>query len=209
MEEKMNSTNIIENDPEVQKAFQKVYNSMNKTRKMLLPVSAVLAIPFFISGYSSFMGSVEESGFEYIIAGCIAGFMFSLFGFGLLGLHHMSHYFKVLCKNCPILFIPIALLFLFAVSVVIGLLFAIADVIQLATKKDLVYSFEHKHIFEKYEVRSVVERKMREAMMKENAITSVTANNTDSLRELKEMFDSNLITEEEYDNKKAELLNRM
>lgn len=88
---------------------------------------------------------------------------------------------------------------------VIGSIYLIIDTIRFIKRKPLVYSFEHKYFLET--------QKAQEEMTANayNELLNVTHSNDAviKIQQLKEMMEQGTITEEEYNQKKAELLERI
>lgn len=82
-----------------------------------------------------------------------------------------------------------------------GRIFFIIDTILFIMKKPLIYRWEDKRVLAKA---------LEQAVLYQDAVPSKTAPSTaDQLTELNQMLSSGLITQEEFDAKKAEILERM
>lgn len=128
----------------------------------------------------------------------------------LPGIFHID---SLLSSVKPLLFIPIIgwFIWFFIVTfaaIVIGMGVMIANIFKLIFKKPLIYFYEVDYFIKKEAAQNY------DAAATAAAYNSVMAQNgsgdtSENLRKLKEMADNGLITEEEYNSKKAELLNRM
>lgn len=74
--------------------------------------------------------------------------------------------------------------------------------LRLPVGKDVSYSL-------KYDDGIYLHKLLQTASINKGAIPSNTNDNMQQLKQLKAMFDDNLISQQEYDNKKAEILSRM
>lgn len=171
---------------------QKAYNSTNSTRKVTMFIGG---IGFIIAALSLLYSSVfdAEKGMTIFLP---AAFITMIPGF----VHAHLHFKKFLSKGL----IGLAV-WLFAV-VVIGVygcvIFLIMDIVRYIQKKPLIAKSEHKFFLESPAAQ-------QEMMTAAIAADSRQYNTADSLKQLKEMYDSGIISEAEFNEKKAELLERM
>lgn len=182
--------------PEVQEAFDRLFNAKHKTRKIIFFISCGIAVLNFFAVMISNLGS----GFGFAVA--LAAFLSFTYGFGLLGLNHGWHSLKDLFKKIPFLFAIVIAFFVAACAVLVGGIYAVVDTVYLILKKPLVFKYERKEIFESDEIQEILVR----SAMRELSASASAENNMEKLRKLKEMKDEGVITEEEYNAKKAELL---
>ena len=180
--------------PEVQAVFDKLYNSKHKTRKFIFFLSCGIAILNFFAVMISNLGS------GFVFAVCLAAFLSFTYGFGLLGLNHGWHSLKKLFIEIPFLFAIVIAFFVGGCAILVGGIYAIVDAIYLILKKPLVFKYERNEILESREMQEIM---IRRAM---GEFSTVPEDNMEKLRRLKEMMDDGVITEEEYNAKKAELL---
>lgn len=180
---------------------QKAYNQTNKIRKVSMFIAIILSIICLIAD----LVSGKNQGFMNTLVFSLLG------GCCIHGLIHAEMLLKSLVKRflkslLKIYFPPIMLIS--AVMLCIGITFAmfigapcmIIDLILYLKKKPLVYSFE---IGSFLKLKAVQEEMQAMAMQEmrypqEDAQTKII--------KLKQMFDDGLITEDEYNQKKAELL---
>ena len=83
----------------------------------------------------------------------------------------------------------------------------IANVIRFVLKKPLFFAFEVDEFIRKEAAQNY--NTAATAAAYNNVMVQQNTNATQNLTELKEMLDNGLITESEYDIKKAEILSRM
>lgn len=166
---------------------QKAYTFTNKVRKAVmfigLGIFLLNLIISFINGYkSAFISSL-------FVSGIIPGFI------------HGEFAYKKMFRNLFIigLFIDVLLATIFAYA---GFIFLIADTILYIMKKPLVYPFENKCFLEtrkaQEEIAAATYNVFLRAASSDDAMTK--------LQKLKEMMEQGVITEEEFNRKKAELL---
>ena len=194
-------------------AAKAAYEKENSTRTKVMKVSwfgaALVVIGIIILILGAFISAIinkpadffNELGLFLLITGLIP--------ICILGCVHCKGMFKGIIKiAAPLLILGWAVAVI-ALSVALGgaiyggPVFLIIDTIRYFQKKPLIYNFEHEGFMKTPEAQ-------RELLSKA-AATFQNANLSaeDTLKKLKDMFEQGLITEEEYNNKKAELLNRI
>lgn len=184
---------------ELPSSAQEACRKKAKNRKALLfaewAIAAVLFVAFLI-------GSISEG---HPLTGLFGGLMLGLeFGGWVCGLDHLSFMFKKVVKNGIGLIIILGLWYIAVFAAIamlaatVGWVFLIIDSICFFTKKPLIYQGEINRILRSEQVQTE---------LLYQAIGEASAPSTaDKLQELKDMLDSGLITEEEFNGKKEELL---
>lgn len=191
--------------------YQKeVYDKRNKGNRMALfagwILGAIVAIAYLrmmTSGISSGSGFSDMVSviFSSVIIGVVVG--------GILpGVAHLGFLFRKIKLNTALLltillgiFVLFVYLFILVIIMYTGWIFFIIDTILLIMKKPLIYRWEDKRVLTKA---------LEQAVLYQDAAPSQTAPSTaDQLTELNQMLSSGLITQEEFDAKKAEILERM
>lgn len=191
--------------------YQKeVYDKWNKSNRMALfagwILGAIVAIVFLgtmTSGMSSGSGFSDMVSviFSAVLMGVVIG------GF-LPGVAHLGFLFKKIKLDTALLLIIVfgilvlfVYLFILVIIMYTGWIFFIIDTILFILKKPLIYRWEDKRVLAKA---------LEQAGLYQDAAPSQTASSTaDQLTELNQMLSSGLITQEEFDAKKAEILARM
>lgn len=184
---------------------QKAYNQTNKIRRVSMFIAVILSVIFLIIDC---FDKNKKFGF-------IDSIMFSLLsGCCIHGLIHAEMLLKPLIKKflkslLKIYFPPIMLIS--AIMLGCGVTFAmfigapcmIIDLILYLKKKPLVYSFE---------IGSFLKLKAVQEEMQAMAMQEMRYSQEDEhtkIVKLKQMLDDGLITEDEYNQKKAELLSNI
>lgn len=187
---------------EMPRAAQLAYDKTNKKRKTALFLNIPCMIILFIMGFN--VGA--EEGFSF---GVGMGMLFCLaYGCAPSGLVHSEFTLKSKTLWAFGIFALIPALFLFAFAIVFGGIFAVVDLVKLLMKKPLISKSEHKHFMEIPEAQAEIAAMAFQAAQM-NAAQNISYGASDvkeELKELKEMLDSGLISQEEFDSKKAELL---
>lgn len=188
--------------------YQKeVYDKWNKGNRRGLfagwifgAVLTVISLVLMISGAASSGGI---TGFGDIIVGIFSAVMIGIMFGGIFpGLVHLGFLFKKIKLDTAILLILLIGIFILMVYAVIlaivmytGWIFLIIDTILFIMKKPLIYRWEDKRVLAKAETRTGA------------YITAPSA--ADQLNELNRMLNSGLITQEEFDAKRAEIMSRL
>lgn len=182
---------------------QKSYNLTNKIRKI------AMFIGFVITALALVDINVNH-GISFINL-----FVAPVFAGGLIpGIVHGGYYYKKVFLGMlkfPIIFY-IGIVFGVVVAGLIlvafaygGFIFLIIDTIRFIQKKPLIYSFEHKHFLESNKAQEEMQ-----AAAYNNYLDAVNSDNVmNKMQDLKQMLDQGVITSEEFEIKKAELLDRM
>lgn len=184
---------------EAPKSAQDAFNKISKRRKVIMFIgwaaTAVMLVIVLIESISSgkdFIGNI------------IAGFMI---GGYISGFDHVGFLFKKTVKNGLILIILLGIWYIVIFSLIamlalaVGWVFLIIDTVRFFTKKCPVYNSEINRIFNSDKVKAEI---AAQAYSDLNTLSTA-----EKLRELKEMLDNGLITEAEFNAKKAELMNKM
>lgn len=202
-------------------AAQAAFDKENKKRIKALKLSwvgvaaIVLAIILLIIGavISSFTGSMPEA---------ITSFAGGLAGYGcipiiFLGILHSIFIFKkIWSKTSVIVFnwVIIVIVLCLGIFIIAGaaVIFLYKDTISYFKKKPLVYSFEHNSFMQTREAQEQIAYYNAVNTAYNEELARKEADNTaveESLVKLKEMYDNSLISEDEYNKKKAELLAKL
>ena len=168
---------------------QKAYKTTNNIRKVALFVSAALGVLYII-----LMAMTLKTDFGGVLVVFCAGLAF------VQGNIHCEFVYKGCFKKLFIFgFFPAGIVFMFAS--LLGWIFWIIDLILFILKKPLIYPFENKYFMTDEALREIGEQRAK--MYTE---TPMAMNN---LQHLKELLDQGAITEEEYNQKKEELLKKI
>lgn len=192
-------------------SYQKeVYDKWNKGNRMALfagwILGAIVAI-VFLGAMTSGMGSV--SGFSDMVSVIFSAVLMGVVIGGFLpGVAHLGFLFRKIKLDTALLLIIVfgilvlfVYLFILVIIMYTGWIFFIIDTILFILKKPLIYRWEDKRVLAKA---------LEQAGLYQDAVPSQTASSTaDQLTELNQMLSSGLITQEEFDAKKAEILARM
>lgn len=173
---------------------QKAYDSTNSTRKLTMFVGG---IGFIVAVLALLFGSVfdAQKGAAVMLP---AAMITMIPGF----VHAHLHFRKFLSSGLIGLIIWfIAVMFIGGYGCVI---FLAMDIVRYIRKKPLISKSEH-HFF--LETPAAQQEMMAAAMADIGRQSGTSA--AEKLRQLKEMLDSGIITESEFNAKKAELLERM
>lgn len=189
-------------------AAKQAYLKANKARKLTMFLCIAATILFLIA----FLPNVKEMSFFGVIFGAIfAGSM-------LQGVVHAlsitkSIYFKLkkhiisMIILAPVLLvIPLIPLCCFAEA---GFVFEIIDIILFIQKKPLIYEIENSLFLDSKAVQEEIETAQQEELYR-NIMQDLTSENpSQKMTQLRQMLEDGLITEEDYNQKKAELLKNM
>ncbi|MCM1507387.1 MAG: SHOCT domain-containing protein [Ruminococcus flavefaciens] len=183
---------------------QKAYDQTNKIRKGSMFIAIILSVIFLIVDLvsSKNQGFMNTLFFSFLGGCCIHGLIHS----AVLLKSLFTKFLKSLLK---IYFPPLMLIS--AIMLCVGFTFAmfigapcmIADLIMYLKKKPLVYSCELGSFLKLKAVQEEIQ-----AMEMQNMRYSQDDVQT-KITKLKQMFDDGLITENEYNQKKAELLSNI
>lgn len=203
--------------PAAKAAFDKENNLRTKVLKAswvglaaIIVSIILLAIGGFISMFTgSIPTDIKDFSFSMIIIGVVP--------LCILGIVHSKFIIKKIWNATPVIvfnwiFAVIALSVVLAIACFCSLYYVVRDTVRYFQKKPLVYSSEHNEFMKTREAQqeityyNAVNTAYNEEIAKKEADNAAVE---ESLVKLKEMYDSNLITKEEYNNKKAELLNRI
>ena len=168
-------------------------------------ITLVIAIPLF---FGSLFRGIGSAG-EFVGVVIASGYLGFVIGSIVAGVVHIE---TIYGKIKALLFIPIAgwIIWIFIVyfsAVFYGMVVMIANVIRFVLKKPLFFAFEVDEFIRKEAAQNY--NTAATAAAYNNVMVQQNTNATQNLTELKEMLDNGLITESEYDIKKAEILSRM
>lgn len=192
---------------ELPRAAQEIYLKKTKGRKIRLIIQWVLVALAIVGGIISGIAAAakgEEDALGYA-AGLI--FMYVMLITMISGLDHLGYMFKKAVKNGIGLVIILGIWYIvvFAgicmLAMLSGWVFLIVDSIRFLTKKPLISQKEIAGILEKEQVQA--------ELLVQAYSSAATPSASDRLAELKEMLDGGLITAEEFEAKKQEVLSEM
>lgn len=187
---------------------QRAYRNTDRVRKISLFASLVIGALIGLIMYISSIGDL--SGIEFItvlFAALLGGEFIGCWIHGLVhGLNTLKKlakkFFKAMIFGVPGIVVGVAVIgFALIIFCYAGCVFAVADLILYILKKPLVYPFEHKKFLETDEAQMEILASMAAASESEAAMADI--------ENLKSMLDKGLITQAEFDSKKAELLQRI
>ena len=177
---------------------QKSYKLTNTIRKIAMFIGWVAFVGWFVAGLISMIVNKDITFGELL-------FLCYLYPGILMGLVHSEFGFKGAFQKFSVFGI-FALPFIFIYAIFAGGIYLIVDTILFLLKKPLIYAFENKHFIATQDAKAEMVVNALSGMGN-GASSSDTAKN--DLQNLKEMLDQGLITEEEFNNKKKELLERI
>lgn len=182
---------VEEMTPELKKA----YTQTSLVRKISMFIGFTIAVVVFVAfsvGYlKEGIGRFFQEFFNIILYSMVLGGIFH-------GWLHCEFFVRHVKRKVlfPIRLVPYFLVYIF--GWLPGSIFLIIDLILFIKKKPLVYPFEFEHICRLEKVEQELE-----------AVERKHNNDMDKLRGLKQMYDNGVITQEEFESKKAELLERI
>lgn len=192
--------------------YENITPLMSKVNKRRIAVSFLSWILQIIIAIA-FVVSFPPGGFFEIIGAFLGSLFLAWYIVGMLpGLFHIDSLYGSIK---PLLFIPIIGWFIWFMivcfaAIVIGMGVMIANIFKLIFKKPLIYFFEVDYFIKKEAAQNIDAAVTAAAYNNVMGQQNVQNNNSaESLAKLKEMLDNGLITENEYDVKKAEILSRM
>ena len=184
---------------------KKAYHKADKFRKVTLFLSLAVTVLFLI-----LFAQISEGS---------QGFFMAVFSGGMLqGVIHAlpltkSIYFKLKKWIVDmIIFAPVLLvvpLFPLAFSMYIGFIFEILDLILFIRKKPLVYGIENSLFLDSKAAQAEIQAEQEKTFYK-NAMQELASEDLNQkMIQLRQMLENGLVTEEEYNQKKTELLKNM
>ncbi len=174
-------------------AMKKAYDKENKLRKIWLIIGLIVGVLFGVIIVNISQETVDPTD---IVVGVVFAWMMSAI---IVGAAHQRRWFSNIKKNMPL--IPFGLIAMYFTLIPAGMLgygLVPIDIVRLIIRKPLIFNSEIPNIVDTEEVAE-------EAYMQAAREQSVTA----KLNELKQMLDNGLISKEDFENKKAEILNNM
>lgn len=185
---------------------QKAYKITNIVRKVSMFIAWGLFIILFVVMTVATMKDLFSYGFSVWIESMVGGFFLCMIvPFMIHTFVHSEFLFKNMAKSMGIIGIILAL---FAVEFrcFVGAYWGIKDLYLFIKKKPLVYEKEYDYFLETREAQQELNREYNEAVM--SAIQDEKNRNqtAEDLKKLKEMQEDGLISEEEFNEKKKEIL---
>lgn len=173
-------------------AMQKAYDKENKLRKKWLIIGLIVGVLFGVI-IVNMQGTVD---FTTVTVGVVFAWMMSAI---IVGTAHQRRWFSNIRHSMPL--IPLGLIVMYFTLIPAGMLgygLVPIDIVRFIIRKPLIFNSEIPKIVDTEEVA-------QEAYMKAAIEQSVTA----KLNELKQMLDNGLISKDDFEKKKAEILNNM
>lgn len=150
---------------------------------------------------------LNEDGIQGFFGFLFAGMIFGYIIGGLIpGLVHIE---SIYSKIKPLLYIPVIgwfiwLMIVYFSAVFIGMIVMVLNLVMIILKKPVIYFFDTDYLMKREAEKNFT------AAEYNSAVNQPAANETaENLRKLKEMNEQGLITDEEYNKKKSELLEKM
>lgn len=183
---------------------QKAYNQRSKIRKVSMFIAIVLSVIIFIVLLASGKGKnfIDVLATSLVGGCCIHGLIHAEMLWIPLFKKFLKSLLKIYFPPIPIINAVILCIAMWG-SMLAGALCMIADLILYLKKKPLVYSFE---------IGSFLNLKAVQEEMQIMAMQEMSYPQEDvqtKIIKLKQMFDDGLITENEYNQKKSELLSSL
>lgn len=203
--------------PAAQEAFNKENNLRIKVLKATwvgLAAVVVGIVLLIIGGFISvFTGSIPTSIKEFSFSMMIIG----IIPLCILGIVHSKFTIKKIWNATPVIvfnwvFAVIALTVVLTIACLCSMIYVVKDTVRYFQKKPLVYSSEHNEFMKTREAQQEIAYYNAVNTAYDEEIAKKEADNAaveESLVKLKEMYDNSLISADEYERKKSELLNRM
>lgn len=191
--------------------YQKeMYDKCNKGNKGALIAGwifgAIIAIIVLIAEISAAISSRDVGGFGGVIAGILMPIIIGATLGGIFpGFAHLGFLFKKIKLDTAILLILLIGIFILMVYAIIfsfimysGWVFLIIDTVLFIRKKPLIYGWEDSRVLAKAETKAGA-----------YIAASSAPSAADQLNELDQLLNSGLITQEEFDAKKSEIMSRL
>ena len=178
-------------------AMQKAYDKENKLRKKWLIISLIVGVIFGIA-------IMFVIGVDSIVLTIFVGLLFA-YGVSaiIMGVVHKRRWF-INIKNA-IFLIPFGLIAMYFALIPVaymGLVYVIMDIVRLIARKPLISNGEIPKIVNTEEVAAETMGRYIQAGINEQSVS-------EKLNDLKQMLDNGLISKEDYEKKKAEILRNM
>lgn len=172
---------------------QNDYDRNNKARRSAMFVGGIGFIITFISGCLSEVNDI----LMYVM-------LIAVYISAIPGVVHANLRFRKL-RSAGLIGLAIWFLATLFVGICGSLIFLVMDIVRYTQKKPLILTAEHKFFAETPAAQQEMEAMTIAEFLRQNDASTAAAN----LRQLKEMYDSGILTEDEFNAKKAELLERM
>lgn len=180
-------------------AMQKAYDKENKLRKKWLIISLIVGVIFGIA-IMFVIGVVDYPIVLTIFVGLLFAYGVSAI---IMGVVHKRRWF-INIKNA-IFLIPFGLIAMYFALIPVaymGLVYVIMDIVRLIARKPLISNGEIPKIVNTEEVAAETMGRYIQAGINEQSVS-------EKLNDLKQMLDNGLISKEDYEKKKAEILRNM
>lgn len=173
-------------------AMKKAYDKENRLRKKWLIIGLIVGVLFGVI-IVNMQGNFDFSG---IVVGVVFAWMMSAI---IVGAAHQHRWFSNIRHSMPL--IPLGLIVMYFTLIPAGMLgygLVPIDIVRFIIRKPLIFNSEIPKIVDTEEVA-------QEAYIEAARQQSVSA----KLDELKQMLDKGLISKEDFEKKKAEILRNM
>lgn len=192
---------------ELPQSAQKAYRTTNTVRKVAMflcfPSAIVWAILCIINGENLFSGLVDG----FFIGAGILGIVHGKFAFkGLLRRLKKMLGFGIVGLALAYLGFGMGFTLLVGVMAFAGFVLVFVDIALFILKKPLIYPFENKYFLNSRKAQEEIQEEMINKVWDELNSSNASGNAMETLKKLKEMLDNGVITEDEFNQKKAELL---
>lgn len=182
---------------EMPPSAQKSYNKANSVRKVFMFMGWFFLLFFIVIAIID-RGNNPSFIDTFLIIFMNVGF--------LSGVAHGIFTIKKVFNRCfSIIFFPISLAIILGVTWILGMFtggfFLIADTISFFKKKPLIYQFEMHKFLESQKVQAEINNAAYNSLL--------NSDNLDKIQQLKEMMENGTITEEEFKQKKEQLLSKV
>lgn len=186
---------------EMPPSAQKSYNKANSVRKVFMFIGWGCLLFWIAAAISD-----RENSFASF-SSCLTTVLMIFMNVGFLsGVAHGIFTIKKVFNRCfSIIFFPISLAIILGVTWILGIftggVFLIADTISFFKKKPLIYQFEMHKFLESQKVQAEINNAAYNSLL--------NSDNLDKIQQLKEMMENGTITEEEFKQKKEQLLSKV
>ncbi len=185
---------------EMPPSAQKSYNRANSVRKVFMFIGWGCLLFWIAAAISD-----KENSFASF-SSCVTTVLMIFMNVGFLsGIAHGAFTIKkIFNKYFSIIFFPISFAMILFVTTMLGIftggVFLIADTISFFKKKPLIYQFE---------MHNFLESEKAQAEIKLESYNSANDDSLYKIQQLKNMLENGAITEEEFKQKKEQLLSKV
>lgn len=190
----MSKITFEELPPSAQKAYKQTNIIRTITLFITLGITAVLSVIFFKDG-----GIIGGIGGALVVASLVQGNV------------HMEFVYRKCIRSWGIIGLLLCVL-VFTFTYFLMSAFVIADIVLLIMRKPLIYPFENKCFLQNRAAQAELQWEYDTAVMAaafNNSAQNSSESAMENIQKLKEMHEQGIITEDEFNSKKAELLGRI